>query len=192
MLMATFIHVLEGITVLLVGAMSLQVFKCYAEFIETGQFGRADLSMHINSKLATSPASYERSEPRRGADLFRKHNPASSTEARRVNKTSPAVVARAQHLPRTSSTTVEILDDYIGEFFTDAEPPKTLHNIPTLEARVSDDMVSERFIAQRNEVDEEVILVAEQSVEQTPQSTQVMSNKVVRAMLDEARTVVSN
>jgi hypothetical protein len=53
-------------------------------------------------------------------------------------------------------------------------------------------MITERFIAQRNEVDEEVILVAEQSVDQTPQPAQVMSNKVVRAMLDEARTAISN
>jgi hypothetical protein len=192
MLMATFIHALEGITVLLLGAMSLQVFKCYARFTETGQFGNSDLAMHGDRKSTARQNSFDRSAQIRGADPLSKFNQAPSSSARRVNEIGTVANTHAQHVSQANSSTVDILDDYIGEFFAGAEPPATRRDIPTLEARVSDDMITERFIAQRNEVDEEVILVAEQSVDQTPQPAQVMSNKVVRAMLDEARTAISN
>lgn len=58
-------------------------------------------------------------------------------------------------------------------------------NIPTLHSPIPVSMLTERFVAKVKELDDEVILVDEPKM--IPHASGVMSDKVVMAMLDEAK-----
>ena len=63
--------------------------------------------------------------------------------------------------------------------------------IPVLRTPIPESLITERFLEQMKELDEEVILVEEEK-QQVVSRDSVMSDKVVLAMLDEAKLVGTN
>jgi hypothetical protein len=192
MIISTIIHGLELATVLLVGLMSLQITRCYRQYVsDVGKLAvqtlDTDQSVHRESVAVALSSTSE------GAEVE------VEVEAPRV-EASPASAA--------------ILNDYIGGFFA-AEPQADL-NAFKAEAAVAVDIdapvdaevtVSKEQLAEFKapetiepilinpvrviEVDEEdtFIVVEAESVEADEKKAGVMSDKVVHAMLEEANLV---
>ena len=127
--------------------------------------------------------------------------------------------------------TSQILDDYIGGFFSEPAVPEIKEfkavsyseasrivssnavnedlsvakvdlrpfkavsveqdEIPVLETRIPEELLTERFVTQRDQLDGEVIVV-EELEEQLANGKNVMSDKVVLAMLGEAKLASTN
>lgn len=92
------------------------------------------------------------------------------------------VVADINAASNSANDVVEPID--LSEFKAVSEP---VEDIPVLETRIPESLVTERFIAQVQELDSEVILVEDD--EPVLASESIMSDKVVLAMLDEAKLV---
>lgn len=92
------------------------------------------------------------------------------------------VVADINAASNSANDVVEPID--LSEFKATSE---SVEDIPVLESRIPESLVTERFIAQVQELDSEVILVEDDQPVLASES--VMSDKVVLAMLDEAKLV---
>jgi len=150
MFMNTFIHILEGITALLVLLLLFQVVRCYRAYVP--------------------PSRYRKPQP--------------------VNSHSPVLVEKS-----AIGGSEAILNDYIGGFFAGTDD--THVDIQAYKAPVSPlfmEKESVEKVAVEKEIEEDsIITVMPSAAGETGRKTEkVMTDKVVHAMLDEAKLVCAS
>jgi len=171
MFISTIIHVLELATALLVLLLAIQIKRCYTEYSASAQ-----------------ALSDDRSVVRKKEDALDKQDMAATTV---VGKSAAATGSAA------------ILNDYIGEFFDSpvadigafratASPSAVMAASNESSHPLSAEVEADNALPVLNEeVDGEIIMVAEEASEAN-ETEQVMSDKVVHAMLDEAKLVCAS
>ncbi len=209
MFMSTFIHVLELTTVLLFMLLAFQVSRCYREYVvESKQAAKAGQG---SSKSFQGEALQSTSVLRYRVSLASSAKPEPARPA--VQDTAienfTAVAANQGALPvpeiSESAGSEAILNDYIGGFFgepavADIQAYKApasplavdVNRAETAELPVltplTDGLVSEELA----EAEEDIIMVSSDEQSAGGDVEKVMSDKVVHAMLDEAKLACSS
>lgn len=163
MFMNTFVHILEGATALLVLLLLFQVARYYRAYTPSSL---SDESPSINPQSVSRP----------------------SVRPQPIGSSKPAVVE-----PAVSGSSEAILNDYIGGFFADASNIST--DLQAYKAPVSPLFVQKKSVdleVEELEEDSIITVMSSASNEAGSDSEKVMTDKVVHAMLDEAKLVCAS
>jgi len=194
MIISTIIHGLEVATVMLVGLMAYQIFKCYRNYKASSE-AKGEQSASVNSVIdseevlvapereAQTQAHAQVSEPESASnailnDYIGEFFGSSETSSADIQAykavTQPAYVApeEAQNQPEAITVSKEQLASF--------KAPETIEPILVNPVRVVD-------------LDEEdtFIVVEDDSIQTHNKNANVMSDKVVHAMLEEANLAAS-
>ncbi len=176
MLIHTLIHALEVVTALLVMLLSVQITRCY----------RAEQAQRdaLQRTAELTPATKRSSSAPKSEMLIPQLDEQVQVAVREARQEQP--VSRA-------SGSEAILNDYIGGFFEApatadiaaykvAESPRAVKQKP---------VPAEALVSELEELEEDIIVVAE-GQDKIYEKDKVMSDKVVHAMLDEAKMVCAS
>ena len=213
MFMNSYIHLLEAVTILLVGVLAFQIYRCYKNFYLT-QKSLSEYSNILQPAINAGVCDVPVLMPLGNFEANEEKQKVRSSKS--VPNVSPTEINRAE----------EILNDYIGEFFTethavdisafkvdqheetivmDTLPVSSFDHalndseganedvievIPVLNTPILPESFAEASNSPISVDDDLVITVANTSASNMDDgSDNIMSDKVVHAMLDEAKLV---
>ena len=181
MLITTLIHALEIITAALVMLLAVQLVRCYrADYVlvqdaskqhsSKGRL-REGLQQEVEQKIQLEPEVPQLSNAARVS--------ISQLQSASVERSAPASASEA------------ILNDYIGGFF-DAPQAADIAQFKAPESPLAVKAREEALaVPELEELEEDIIMVSSER-EEGSANDKVMSDKVVHAMLDEAKLVCAS
>ena len=229
MFMNTLIHFLEGTTLVLVGLLIAQVSRCYLNFVrmEQAQESLAESNCTRTMSIRVNISSTDNCSPAPKINV-KTDELALKELAPKEEPTVNTLETSIQPKSSESTSNDQILNDYIGEFFSEAVSPdiqafkhfsvesqaSEVEELPSVEPESDEIIIVESRstispviidesgfededlpvlteIATSSLEDDSIITVAPANTGHQP-SENVMSDKVVHAMLDEARLVCAS
>ncbi len=188
----TFIYALELAVCVLFAVLAVQVYRGYRRHaleLEQEAAEKAAAAAALISARAKASVMSQRHPSLKPAEIPRPvvEIPVLQPLVREVRSERPRQTLSASDLRRLSAASNDqvkdpakaveaILNDYIGEFFNGSQSPAVAASKGSLSARSS-----------RGEEDDQMITVSERS--DKLEQSKIMSDKVVHAMLDEAKVV---
>lgn len=180
MLMSQVILLLEVLTAVLCLVLIRQVFHAYRQEMLKQTVSSTNVGIASEESLEASPDTVIT------LPVARIGHATVSTQSNAAN--SAVELDSAKQPEPSAAASEEILNDYIGGFF-DAAPSNAL-DITEFKAPVPEKVVASANVNEQvEEIDDSIITVAEEAM---VSNSNKMSEKVVHAMLDEAKLVYNS
>jgi len=211
MSMSIVIHVLEAVLAFLVTVMSFQIARHYRASVRVAH--EACVALERSERLSKQPDSFDvpivvdsvSSKPtlEEGVDAENPTaqilddyiggffgEPVDANHDMKAFRNVENSEANGLLSPGAGNDQISCVAPAVDLSAYKAFKPALDESIPTLHSPIPESMLTDRFVAQVKELDDEVILVDEPKL--VSPASSVMSDKVVLAMLDEAKLVSSS